>query len=126
MDSVQYRGSKDDWTDPLLGIEHHNDSYAVEAWRSSYTMVVWRGSSTVEAGTTMLILYWVLSTIMILRTRDVKFLHRGSAENVLYHVSMDDCAGPLLGIKHHNDSYTVAWGCSYTVEVLKRSYTVEA
>ena len=56
VDSVQYRGSKDDHIDSLLGIGHHNDSYAVEAWRSSYTMVVLRGSSTVEAGTIMLIL----------------------------------------------------------------------
>ena len=74
VDRVQYHGSKDDRTNPLLGIEHHNDSYAKEAWRSSYTMVVRRGSSTVEAGTIMLILYWVSNTIMMLRTRDVKFL----------------------------------------------------
>ena len=113
VDSVQYRGSKDNYTDPLLGIEHHNDSYAVEAWRSFYTMVVWRGSSTEEAGTIMLILYWVLSTIMILRTSAVKLLHQGSVENVLYHVSMDDCADLLLGIEHHNDSFALeAWGSS--------------
>ena len=43
---------------------------------------------------------------MILRTRDVKFLHQGSAENVLYHVGMDDCADPMLGVEHYNDSYT--------------------
>ena len=60
------------------------------------------------------------------RTRE-KFLHRGSVERVLYHESMEDCADPLLGIKHHNDSYAVeAWRSSYTVKVWKGSYTVVA
>jgi len=50
-----------------------------------------------------------------------KFLHRGSAERVLYHGSMDDCADPLFDIEHHNDAYAVeAWRSSYTVEVRKR------
>ena len=55
---------------------------------------------------------------MILRTRDVKFLHQGSAENVLYHVGMDDCADPMMGVEHYNDSYTgkslevpIPWKC---------------
>ena len=56
-----------------------------------------------------------------------KFLHRGSAERVLYRGSMDDYADPLLGIKHHNASYVmVGWRNSYTVEVRKGSYTMEA
>ena len=42
---------------------------------------------------------------MILRTRDEKCLHHGSAESVLYHGSMDDFANPLLCIEYHNDSY---------------------
>ena len=55
-----------------------------------------------------------------------KFLHRGNVERVLHHGSMDDCANPLLGIKHHNDSCTVeAWRSPYTVEVWKGSYTME-
>ena len=64
---------------------------------------------------------------MILGTRDEKFLHRGSAERVLHLGSMDDCANPLLGIEHHNDSNSVeAWRSSYAMEVCKRFYTVEA
>ena len=64
---------------------------------------------------------------MIPRTRNEKFLNRGSAERVLYHRSVDDCADPLLGIKYHNDSYAVeAWKCSYTMEVWRGSYTVES
>ena len=56
-----------------------------------------------------------------------KFLHHESVERVLYRESMEDCADPSLGIKHHNDSYAmVAWRSSYTVEVWKWSYTVEA
>ena len=48
-------------------------------------------------------------------------------ERVLHHGSIKDCADPLLGIKHHNDSHAlVAWRSSYTVEVWKGSYTVEA
>ena len=39
----------DDCADSLLGIEHHNDSYAVEAWRSFYNMELWIGSIIVEA-----------------------------------------------------------------------------
>ena len=40
---------------------------------------------------------------------------------------MDDCADPLLGIKHHNDSCIVeVWKSFYTMEVWKWSYTVEA
>ena len=38
------------------------------------------------------------------RTREEKFLSRGSVERVLYHGSIDDCADLLLGIKNHNDS----------------------
>ena len=55
---------------------------------------------------------------MILRTRDVKFIHQGSAENVLYHVGIDDCADPMLGVEHYNDFYTgkcvevpIPWKC---------------
>ena len=56
-----------------------------------------------------------------------KFLHRGSAERVLYRGSMDDCADSLLGIEHYNDSCALeAWRSSYIVEVWKGSYTVEA
>jgi len=41
---------------------------------------------------------------MIPRTREVKFLHRGSVERVLHHGSIEDCVDPLLSIKHQNDS----------------------
>ena len=57
-----------------------------------------------EALKIVLIHCQVSSTIMIPRTRDEKFLHRGSVEKVLHCGSMDDCADSLLGIKHHNDS----------------------
>ena len=64
---------------------------------------------------------------MIPRTRNEKFLNRGSAERVLYHRSVDDCADPLLGIKHHRYPYaTKACRSSYTVEVWRGSYTVDA
>ena len=71
---VLYRGSMEECTDPLLGIKHHNDScameawkssYTVETWRSSYTVEGWKGSYTVEAWTIVLICCWVSSTIMI-------------------------------------------------------------
>ena len=63
---------------------------------------------------------------MILGTRDEKFLHRGSAERVLHLGSMDDCANPLLGIEHHNDSDSVeAWRSSKIMEVWNEYYTVE-
>ena len=57
-----------------------------------------------EALKIVLIHCQVSSTIMIPRTRDEKFLHRGSVEKVLRHESVEDCADPLLGIKDHNDS----------------------
>ena len=39
----------------------------------------------------------------------------------------NDFAYPLSGIVQQNDSYFVKmWGSSYTVEVCKGSYTVEA
>ena len=42
-----------------------------------------------------------------------KFQHRGSVESVLHRGSIQDCAYPLLGIKHHNDSYAMdAWRSS--------------
>nr|POE76423.1 hypothetical protein CFP56_19870 [Quercus suber] len=137
----------DDSDDPLLGIEHHIDSYVVEAWRSSYTVEVWKGSYIVEAWTIVLIHCLVSITIMIPRTRKDKFLHRGSVERVLYcgsmdectdlllekflhrgsvekdlyRGSMDDCANPLWGIEHHNVIDVVeAWRSSYAVEVWKR------
>ena len=53
---------------------------------------------------------------MIPRTRDEKFLHHRSTGRVLHHGSIHDCANLLLGIEHHNDSYTE--------EVLKGSYSV--
>ena len=64
VERVLYCGTMDDCADPLLGIEHHNDSCAMEVWRSSYTMEVWKGSYTVEAWTIVLIHYWVSSTII--------------------------------------------------------------
>ena len=55
-----------------------------------------------------------------------KFLHHGSVERVLYRESIEDCAYPLLGIVHQNDFNAMeVWGSSYTMEVLKRSYSVE-
>nr|POE76416.1 hypothetical protein CFP56_19863 [Quercus suber] len=127
VEKVLYCGSMEDCADLLLGIEHHNDSYVVEAWRSSYTMEVWKGSNIVEAWTIVLIHFLVSITIMTPRTREEKFLHIGSVEKVLYFGSMDDCADPLLGIEHHNDSYIVeGLRNSYTREVWKGSYTVES
>ena len=40
LERVLHRRSMDDCANLLLGIEHHNDSYAVKAWRSSYTAEV--------------------------------------------------------------------------------------
>ena len=50
-------GSMDDFVNPLLGIDHHNDYNAVEAWRSSYTVEMWRGSYVVKAWTIVLICF---------------------------------------------------------------------
>ena len=36
-----------------------------------------------------------------------KFPHRGSVERVLHHESIENCAYPLLSIKHYNESYTM-------------------
>ena len=84
----------------------------MEAWRSSYTVEVWKGSYIVKAWTIVLIRCWVSSTIMTPRTREEKFLHRRSVERDVHCGSIEDCANPLLGIKHHNDSYAVeAWWC---------------
>ena len=88
VERVLHHGGIENCAYPLLSIEHYNESYAM------------------EARTIMLIRYWVSSTIMILRTRDEKCLHNGSAESVLYNGSMDDFVNSLLCIKHHNDSYT--------------------
>ena len=62
------------------------------------------GSYTVEAWKILLIHCWVSSTIMIPRTREEKFLHRGSVERVLHRGSIEDYVDLLLGIKHHNNS----------------------
>ena len=127
MEYVPHRGSIEDVACTLLGIVHHNDSYIMKRWRSSYAMAEWKGSDSMEAWTIIMIRCWVLSTIMILGNRDEKFLHRGSAERVLYRRSMDDCANPLFDIEHHKDPYAMkAWRSSYTMEVWNESYTVEA
>ena len=55
VERVLHRGSKEDYTDLLLGIKHHNNSYAKEVWKGSYTM---------EAQKIGLIRYWVSSTII--------------------------------------------------------------
>ena len=52
---VIYCGSMDDYANPLLGIEHHNDSCAAEMWKSSYIVEGRKGSYITEAGTIMLI-----------------------------------------------------------------------
>ena len=52
----------------------------------------------------VLICCWVSSIIMIPRTREEKFLHYGNVVRVQSHGSIEDCADPLSGIKHHNDS----------------------
>ena len=88
VEKVLHHGREEDSAYPLLSIEHYNESYAM------------------ETRTIMLIRYWVLSTIMILRTRDEKCLHHGSVESVLHEGSMDNFANPLLCNDHHNDSYT--------------------
>ena len=49
VEKVLHRGSIEDCVDLLFGIKHHNDSYAMETWRSSYIMEVWKGSYTLEA-----------------------------------------------------------------------------
>ena len=48
VERVLQRVTIEDCADLLLGIEHHNESYAVEAGRNSYNMVVWKGSYAVE------------------------------------------------------------------------------
>ena len=48
MEKVLQPVSIEDCADLLLDIEHHNESYAVEACRSSYNMEVWKGSYAVE------------------------------------------------------------------------------
>ena len=48
VERVLYYGSIEDFTDPLLGIKHHNKLLEQEI-RSSYTEEVWEGSYTVEA-----------------------------------------------------------------------------
>ena len=75
--------SMDDYANSLLGIDHHNNYNAVEAWRSSYTVEMWRRSYVVEAWMIVLICFWISTTIMITGTRDEKFLHYGSVERVL-------------------------------------------
>ena len=65
VERVLHHGSIEDCAYPLLVVEHHNDSFALKAWRSSYTVEVWRGSYVVEAGTIVLIHFWVSSTKMI-------------------------------------------------------------
>ena len=127
VERVLCRGSVEDCGYPLLGIVHHINSYFVKMWRSFYTVEVWNGSYTLEAWTIVLICCWVSSIVMIPRTGDEKFLHRGSAERVQHCGSIYDCDNPLLGIEHHNDSYAVeTWRSSYTVEVWNESYIVEA
>ena len=64
VERVPYLGSMDNYADPLLGIKLHNDSYAVETWRSSYIVELWKGAYSVEAKKIVLIRYWVLSTII--------------------------------------------------------------
>ena len=65
VERVLHCGSIEDYVDPLLGIKHHNDSYAMVAWRSSYIVEVFKGSNTMKAWTIVLIHCWVSSTIMI-------------------------------------------------------------
>ena len=55
VEKVLHRRRVEDCAYLLLGIEHHNDSFALEAWRSSYTVEVWRGSYAVEAWMIVLI-----------------------------------------------------------------------
>ena len=52
----------------------------------------------------VLICCWLSSTIISPRTKEEKFLHRGSVERVQCHGSIEDCVDSLLGIKHYNDS----------------------
>ena len=49
-----------------------------------------------------------------------KFLHLGSVERVQHRGSIEDFVDLLLGIEHHNNSYTgEVWKGSYTVEAQK-------
>ena len=41
---------------------------------------------------------------MIPRTWEEKFLYHGTVERILHRGSIEDCADPMLGIKHHNVS----------------------
>ena len=122
VERVLHRGSIEDCSYPLLGIEYHNDSYTMEVRKGSYIVEEWM---------IVMICCWVSSTVTIptpwkygkVNTvwkcgKVEKFQPHESEEMVLYCGSMDDCADPLLGIKHHNDSCTV--------EVWKGSYTVKA
>ena len=52
----------------------------------------------------VLIRCWVSSAIMIPSTKEENFRNRGSVGSVLRHGSIEYCANPLFGIKHHNDS----------------------
>ena len=102
MERVQHHGSIEDRANPLLCIRYHNHSKnkrgeVPTSWKS------WKGSNIVQAYKIMLIHCWVLSTIMIPRTREEKFLHCGSAERVLYCGNIEECADPLLSIKNYND-----------------------
>ena len=63
---------------------------------------------------------------MIPGTREEKFLHRGGVERVLHRESIEDCADPFLGINHRNRLLEQEKRSSYTVEVWKGSYTLEA
>ena len=96
--------------------------------KSSYTTEVRKVSYIVEAWTILVIRCYVLSTIMIPTLGSMgNFLHHGSVEKVLHCGRVQDCAYRLLGIEHHNDSFTLeAWRSSYTMEVWRGSYAVEA
>ena len=65
VEKVLHHGGVEDCAYRLLGIEHHNDSFTLEAWRSSYIVEVWKGSYALEAWTIVLIHFWVSSTIRI-------------------------------------------------------------
>ena len=70
VERVLCHGSIEDCADPLLCINHHNDSQDKRG--EVPTLKVWKVSYDVEEKTIVLILCWISSTITIPRTREEK------------------------------------------------------
>ena len=103
VERVQGHESIKDCADVLFGIKHHNDS---QNKRGEVPTPCKCGEVPMpcKRKKNVLISFWVSSTEMSPRIGEEKFLHRRSVQRVLRRESIKDCASPLLGIKHHNDS----------------------